>query len=716
MHWPCKIRATAILLLLLVGFTACKDDTDLPATCASLEAVIEAPDSLIVGQPAQINSGQPVSCQGATVTYTWALVAKPESSTLTLNNTNAMQVAFVPDAPGFYIFELSLRASNGTSASAQAVLRAYTNADTPANPVAPGNPESLVVLTGQVNENTVLTDLNGPGVADYVLEGTYTVHAKLVIGPGVEILAKQGASLVIEPGGVINTSAAIAGNPIVFAAQSQQAGAWCGIKILSNEPNQALTNVIVMHAGGNGCASLQIGADNDSGGNSRHQYRSFDVEKVVLAQGAGRGLVENSSLYLNINGLDINTHQGYTLQVGAKNAFSLNSTCQFNNGNYTEVRVASKAEQYLYHPSQAVLSKLPGTGHYLFLNDLVSNGNDIVIAPGVEVRFGQKRGWYHSEGNFTAVGTPNEMIVLRGQPAAGLRTQNEPAPLNNWAGVVIGNGVNALFEYVRVFDFGERSEIAGGYPRAGIALGGYGQNAVRHCIIGPGKGYGIFEHQNAELLAISNNVFNRCQEGNMHVKLRNIKAIKEGNQFVGNNGLDNLIRVRQGIISQVTFKSLTPGAGFRITGATTVSESLTIDPGANISFDHDAYFELKGSAQLNAVGTESQPINIFGGTSTAPATWPGFIINSANTNNTLQYVNISNGGGGSVNPQNSYPSLSNKANLMVTNNGYLNMQNCNISNSATVGVLLGKEATINADFLQVNTFENNAQGPSRRQE
>ena len=708
-----SLCGTGILLWLLVSFSACQDDVKTLEECTSLIAANYMPDSLIVGQPAQINNQQPISCSGVIVNYTWSLLAKPTGSRATLNaSTNAPSITFVPDLPGPYTFGLEAQTNSGQRVSEQITIIAK---DDRYVVELPETPATLTRLTGTQANNRTLTDLNGPGVADYVLDGTYTITGDLIIEPGVEIMAAEGSSLVVAQNGTINTNAALNGSPVIFAAENATVGSWCGIKILSHAANQALVNLVVQHAGGNGCASLQIGADDSSGGTSAEAYRHITLEKVMLINGAGRGLVENSRLHLEINQLEIDTHVGYPVQLGAKNAFSLNSTCRFNNGAYTAVRIVGKEAQYIFKPgNKSVLSKLPGQNFYLFLDDLVvQNSNEIIIEPGVEIQFAPTRGWYHNNGTITAVGNAQQNIVFKGMTSGNVQGGNAAG---NWGGLVMGSWVNAIFEYVQVMDFGTRSAIAGSLPRAGIALGSNSRTTVRHSVIGPGDGYGIFNHQSATINEISHNTFTACQQGNMQIMLTNVKALKEGNQFMGTNGLDNLIRVRPGNIDQVTFKSPAPGVGFRIMDATTVNGTLNIAPGTDISFDHDAYFELNGSAQLNAVGTESQLINMFGGTSIVPATWPGFIINSPNTNNTLQYVSISNGGGGSVNPQNSYPSLSAKANLMVTNNGYVNMQNCNISNSATVGVLLGKEASINIGFLHANTFENNAQGPSRRQE
>ena len=684
-----------IILILIYG---CQDEVEDPQDCINLITNIEAPENVVVGQAVQLLSNNTGTCNAQNFRYTWTLLTKPGGSSLALSNPNAINIAIVPDAPGFYIIELAVANSSGLQASTQITIRAIDEAQNPGTPVDPGIPSTSTVLTGIEANDRVLKSRNVEGEADYILRGTYRIRGQLVIEGGTTIIAEEGAKLLVENNGALQAGRVNNTQPIVFEGMNPVAGTWCGIEINSRSLNQYLDNVIIRHTGSDECRSLRI-----TGGPVDAGFHPLELTNVTIEKGAGVALYEASNYYLVINGLTTKEHANNAIYVEEENVFALNATCNFNEGNNSSVLVSSYYGVGLSQFDQNVLSKLSGTVTYFFFDNFVTQGNAIIIEPGVRIRFKNNKGWYHQGGSFIARGTPAATITFRSFGTGG----------NGWAGLELRNSANNELAFVTITNFGPRN-FYNSVTRAGLILSGNSSTSIDNCIFGGGDGYGILNDEEGKITNISNTQFKSCKLGNMQLRLDNITAIKQGNEFVAGNGLANAISLRPGTLDQLTLASPEAGVGFRMLGKTTVQSALTIEAGTEVYFEPEAYFEVTENATITANGSANAPIIMSSGTSSS--TWPGLLINSANTNNTLQYVNISNGGGGSVNPQNSYPSLSNKANLMVTNNGYVNMQNCTISNSATVGVLLGKEATINADFLQVNTFENNAQGPSSRPE
>lgn len=102
------------------------------------------------------------------------------------------------------------------------------------------------------------------------------------------------------------------------------------------------------------------------------------------------------------------------------------------------------------------------------------------------------------------------------------------------------------------------------------------------------------------------------------------------------------------ITSPTTWKS---GNLYFVKNYVEIQSVLTIEPGAIVAFDVDAYMAVEAGAQLNAIGTDSKPITftsakddfadftITGITGTAASgDWRGIYI--AGASSTLQYCNI----------------------------------------------------------------------------
>jgi hypothetical protein len=110
-----------------------------------------------------------------------------------------------------------------------------------------------------------------------------------------------------------------------------------------------------------------------------------------------------------------------------------------------------------------------------------------------------------------------------------------------------------------------------------------------------------------------------------------------------------------------------------------VTAQLVIEPGTVIEFKDGAGFSITGTGTLKAEGTNTDPI-IMRSESGQKGAWAGLIFFTSSVNNSLKYVEISDGGGYSFNSNND------RGNVVVYSGGRVTIDNCHLSNSPTFGL------------------------------
>ena len=112
-----------------------------------------------------------------------------------------------------------------------------TNPTEPTNPTNPTNPDSgscTYVLTKNITVPSRL--VNTPAACDYSLEGYVKISSTLLIDPGVRVVAKQDADIVVDGGQIIAV-----GTPeqrIVMEGLNPIAGYWGGIRFYEGRESQ----------------------------------------------------------------------------------------------------------------------------------------------------------------------------------------------------------------------------------------------------------------------------------------------------------------------------------------------------------------------------------------------------------------------------------------------------------------------------------------------
>lgn len=113
----------------------------------------------------------------------------------------------------------------------------------PSNPGGGGGTggETLPIrLTGTENGDiTVLDKSSNPNVADYYIDGLWSINSNVTINPGVRIEMRPGARITVNANGSLNATGTVSNKIDIFGAQNVN-GYWNNIEFNSNNPNNKL--------------------------------------------------------------------------------------------------------------------------------------------------------------------------------------------------------------------------------------------------------------------------------------------------------------------------------------------------------------------------------------------------------------------------------------------------------------------------------------------
>jgi len=111
-----------------------------------------------------------------------------------------------------------------------------------------GIQETAITLTNRFNSLTT---------ADYVVSGSYTIQASVVIEPGTVIVMKPGAQITIEGSGSLK-AVGTTDLPIIFTGESKTSGSWNKILFRSNNSNNQLIHTIIEYGGGDASYNASV--------------------------------------------------------------------------------------------------------------------------------------------------------------------------------------------------------------------------------------------------------------------------------------------------------------------------------------------------------------------------------------------------------------------------------------------------------------------------
>lgn len=267
-----------------------------------------------------------------------------------------------------------------------------------------------------INTNQVWED-KGDGI-DYILDCTILVNAKLTIEPGVNILVKSGAGIMVETGGTL-VAAGTSTKEITFKAENDVAGVWRGIYVKSNDVQNELTYCNISNGGGASfdgnttkLANVRVGIN-----------AKLKLLNCVVAKSAKDGLLVDGFDSDNLNPITafssntFNGNQNYPISAIASVGNVLDGTGSTYTGNTYNKVLFRGGRMYGAHTWKKMnvpylIQNIASAGYY---NDFGS----LTIEPGVNIQFagdaGLCTGDYSTGSWLSIVGTSTERITLTGE-------------------------------------------------------------------------------------------------------------------------------------------------------------------------------------------------------------------------------------------------------------------------------------------------------------
>lgn len=328
----------------------------------------------------------------------------------------------------------------------------------------------------------------------------------------------------------------------------------------------------------------------------------------------------------------------------------------------------------------------------------------LTVMPGVIVEVDQGLGIeITSNGVLIADGASDNHITF---------TSSNTAGNVKWQGlyIVSGDQRNALnnvsVEYGGSDDYIYVYNSINEYVPANVSLGDNAKISITNSSIAESSGAGIVASPNAEILSFGNVEVTNNDSYAVLVHPNVIEVFDNTSSFSGNG--TNGVVFYQGELtngSESTWAPLAEGIAYYGLGELTVSNLLTIDAGVEIQMEQELFISISSDGGFIANGTVNDPITFTAINASNGLRWGGLYVNSGDSRNILNNVNIAYGGGKRAgyiyDGINAYV----EANVYIDENAVLNIENTTISNSTSYGLVIQDGGELGS--FSSNEFEQN---------
>ena len=552
------------------------------------------------------------------------------------------------------------------------------------------NTNADVEIFGSTLEESIETTWQGLSeMASYTVSDDLFINGTVNISEGARFQLDEDVQVYVRGAFIAEGSES---NKIEFTSSDQNQGLlWKGIYINSADGRNKLNHVMLSYAG------------------------NSDMDFVGANYAAGLGLDANGKI--SITNSSFSNNQGYAVYVDndggqletfTANAFSENMTAvgvpadevdaldeatTFTDNINAEVEVF--ATTYAASKSSA-WPNLNGDATYTISGNVYIEG-DLTIDPGAYFELDEDV-IINVSGSINATGSDSDHIVFTSSNVSGGLL---------WKGIYINSSSSLnVFDYVEVSYAGDSEmDFVGANHAAAIGLDQNGKITLTNSSISDNADYGLYvDNDGGQLEDFANNSFSNNVKA-VGIPVNEIDKIDGASTF-GNNSFAE-VEIFSTSLSEtknVTWNALSGDAFYRVTGNIDINGTATIAPGASFEFDEDVDVEIFGA--LIAEGSANEMITFTTSNVSGGLYWKGLFFQSANAQNTLDYVEVSYGG----KSDHDFVGANFSANVGVDSGAQLTITNSTISNSNSYGVY--SIGTINniVDVSANNTFEGNVDG------
>jgi hypothetical protein len=634
-----------------------------PTLTADISVTPESPE---VGTQVSLDASGSTDDQGIGYSVQWSFESKPSNSNAKISNADQSTATFTPDVAGDFVVSLEIsNSSEGVSDDAQKTVTSIA-----AGPVE---------LNGVISQDSTLTDVfTDPSMPDYLVTGDLEVYAKLTVNPGVVIYFQEDQGMTISSQNGVLVAEGTVDNKIVFTGESRSVnGFWRGINVYSNSVENSISEAEISYAG------------------SKSAGTYFDAAALTI---------DNAKVQLS--DLTISHSGGYGIQTRRSGSDFAMSNIRFEKNDMDQAYVHISQLGYFDAASSfdggyvtafgggttqdMTISALDSAKYQIV--DNVEFKNAITIDAGANFEFAADAGIVVRDGaSVIAKGTQNNKIVFTG-------TSKSPGA---WRGIFIGsNSVDNIFENVDV-SYGGSTNMATYFDKTNMVIDN-AKITLKNVSFTGSAGYGIQTRRTGSDFSVENCSFDNNASSDMLIHPEQIAFIDNQTDFNGGT-----VEVFQGDTRNTgsdTWSKLNNGT-YLFSDNVSIINNVTIEAGALFEMGTDVELSVKETSSstgvINAVGTAASPI-VFTGKSKAKGAWRGILISSGSVDNTMDHVKIEYGGSSGL------ATYMDAGNLGVYNNGFLNLSNASIENSANYGIIVrtSASATLNSSNVSFSGNDN----------
>ncbi len=535
------------------------------------------------------------------------------------------------------------------------------------------------------NSNNIISSstnwTNSAGSCDYLIKSNVTLNSTLTIAAGTTIVFEGGIGISVASGGTL-TAIGNSSNRILFRGKTESAGLWKGIAIDSTTNNQ-MAFTTVKDAGS---LASQYGAIYVSGGRlaltdsvvkNNSQYGLYASSNPSNLDGFAR----NTFFANGKSGVNVYPPQLKSLDAATKYQSSGQNNEAPNVDPWVNVKGAAL-------PAADVTNMVATT--YRVEGTLETNGS-LTIAPSTEILFTPGGTFRVSAGGvLTAIGTFGQPITFRGQTeTAGF-----------WDGITIGSSTNNQMAFVNVKDTGANASIPAAIYLSGAKLAlsdsRISNNSKNGLVIAAGT---------SDITGFARNIFTGTALSGVKLLASQLKSLDTATNYHG-TGAGNtpngqaFIEITASNLTNAEVISVIPQT-YRVTGNFGVSGALTIQAGAILEFASGIDLNVSATGSLVAIGTSTNRIQFRGATASA-GFWEGITLTSGNTNNRLEFADVSHTGSNAAK----------QGAVYMNGASVLSIKDSSFSNNLFFGIFRASVgSTLNN--LSGNTFLSNPSGDIR---
>ena len=466
-----KLLFSATLMASLLFFNSCeKDDPEPEGQKPTIDVGADIIGMTDETYPINITASDP---DGNDITLSWKVIESPANSTPEIKEIGKTSYSFTTDIAGLYKVEIT--ASNGQGKSDTGILTLYIGG----------------ALPNSIRTNTTYPDLfENEDYPDYYALNNIQITAGITLEPGVVIENSADAGLWFSGNNAFLDARGTAAKNIIFRGMDKVKGSWRAIHIASNNVNNKLDYVQILHAGSSAISNKKTALILQSNTNTR-----ASITNTKISQSAGYALYidGNSGNITDFANNNFSDNAAAPIRFGAENMYILDKNSVYQNNGIQAIEIAAAGNT----PAEF---KNPGTVRdgglrYHIYSSMILN-TEVTFESGVTCLFDKgMRMSVTAQGAIIAnsVTDPISFEGLVKAPGAwhGIEIAS-PSPLNSMDGVNIRHGGDIGGRGANIYLFGSS-------PGS--------QLSITNSTISDSETWGIFQTSGAVNLTESNNTF-----------------------------------------------------------------------------------------------------------------------------------------------------------------------------------------------------------------